>query len=207
MYNASHFRESNPELLYGFIRDNPLALLVTPDLQATHLPVLLDEARGCLRAHMARANPHWKALNGASVLAVFGGPSHYISPSWYPTKREHGKVVPTWNYVTVHVRGLGTVHENADWLLPHLNELTDQNEGRISSEWKVADAPEDFIHAQAKAIVGLEIKIEEIDGKWKVSQNRPAEDQQGVIAALENRAEPRSAAMAKLVAEKSRRSV
>ena len=205
MYTASYFRESNPELLHRFIRDNPLALLLTADLQATHLPVFLDEARGCLRAHMARANSQWKVLNGADVLAVFGGPSHYISPSWYPSKREDGKVVPTWNYVAVHVRGRCTIHDDADWLLPHLNELTDRNEAAISSEWSVADAPADFVHAQAGAIVGLEIQIEKIDGKWKVSQNRSIEDREGVVAALENRADPGSCAMAELVTEKTRK--
>lgn len=184
MYNPAHFRETRPERLHEFLRSHPLALLVTTDLQASHIPVLLDEEAGTLRGHLARANAHWKSLHGADVLAVFSGPSQYISPSWYPSKAEHGKVVPTWNYVTVHVRGRCTVHEDPEWLRPMLHQLTDRNEASVGERWSVSDAPEDYIRGLLAAIVGIEIRIDSMEGKWKASQNRSAEDREGVAAGV-----------------------
>jgi transcriptional regulator len=199
MYTPSLFAETRPEILAAFVGENPLALIVTADLQASHLPVFFDEASMCLRAHLARANAHWKSLDGADVLAVFSGPSHYISPSWYASKQKDGKVVPTWNYAVVHVRGRASIHQDPAWFDSHLQELTGRNEPTVGSDWKVADAPADYVEGLKKMIVGVEIEIQSIEGKWKVSQNRPNEDRTGVIDALTALSKPESAAMAKLV--------
>ncbi|HZQ52053.1 MAG TPA: FMN-binding negative transcriptional regulator [Bryobacteraceae bacterium] len=210
MYNPPLFAESRIEELHAFIRQHSLAAIVTSGsdgLEATHVPVVLHprlETNGVLRCHLARANPHWKSLQaGAPVLAIFQGPEHYISPSWYPSKQEHGKVVPTWNYAVVHVRGRASTFEDPEQLLQHLRTLTDQNESGADTPWSVDDAPADYIQALAKTIIGIEIAIETIEGKWKVSQNRPAADRQGVVAGLLAIDSPESVEMAKLVKERN----
>jgi transcriptional regulator len=189
MYNPASFAETRVDVLHAFIRAHPLGVLVTngPDgPEATHLPLFLDAPAGLLRCHMARANPHWQRLqSGARVLAIFSGADHYITPNWYLSKREHGKVVPTWNYATVHASGAARLIEDAPSLLRHLNELTDSHEAGFTERWSVADAPPDYIEGMAKAIVGIEIAVDRLEGKWKVSQNRPAADQESVIAGLE----------------------
>jgi transcriptional regulator len=189
MYNPVHFREVRPDVLHAFIRAHPLGTLVTsgPDgPEATHLPVFLDAEAGRMRCRMARSNPQWRRLaSGEPVLMIFTGAGHYITPNWYPEKRKHGKVVPTWNYVAVHVSGTARVFEDSPSLLRHLHELTDFHEAGFAERWSVADAPPEYIEGMAKAIVGVEIAVQRIEGKWKVSQNRSAEDQQGVIAGLE----------------------
>jgi transcriptional regulator len=211
MYNPPLFAESRVEELHAFIRQHPLAAIITggsDGLEATHVPMVLHpelSANGVLRCHLARANPHWKSLQaGVQVLAIFQGPEHYISPSWYPSKQEHGKVVPTWNYAVVHVRGHARTFEDPEQLLQHLRTLTDQNEAALETPWSVDDAPPDYIKALAKTIIGIEIAIETIEGKWKVSQNRPAADRRKVVKELLALDSPESVEMAKLVKERDR---
>jgi transcriptional regulator len=191
MYQPPHFREENLDTQHALIRAHPLGLLVTAGssgLIANPVPFHLDSAasaKGVLKLHLARANAQWKDVrDGAPVLAVFQGADSYVTPSWYQTKRETGKVVPTWNYAIVQARGPARVVEDADWLLDQINAITAEHEGSRAAPWAVGDAPEDFIRAQLKGIVGIEIEIAEIEGKWKVSQNRPAADRQGVAEGL-----------------------
>jgi transcriptional regulator len=191
MYQPPHFREDRLEVQHALIRAHPLGILITAGaggLQANAIPFLVDPAaseRGTLRAHLARANPQLKEL--ASVdecLVVFQGPQHYISPSLYATKRETGKVVPTWNYITVHAWGAPRVMDDAPWLRRQIDDLTRHNESTRDPPWHVSDAPDDFVAMQVKGIVGLEVPIVRIEGKWKTSQNRPAADRAGVVAGL-----------------------
>jgi transcriptional regulator len=155
---------------------------------ANPVPFLLDENGGCkgvLRAHVARANRQWQEIrDGAATLVVFQGADAYVTPSWYRTKQETGKVVPTWNYAVVQARGTATIIEDAAWLRAQIDALTDRHEGRRAQPWHVGDAPEPFIAAQLKGIVGIEIAIAAIEGKWKVSQNRPEGDREGVAQGL-----------------------
>jgi transcriptional regulator len=209
MYQPPHFQETRPDVLHGLIRAHPLGLLVSngPDGPvANPLPFLLDAdvpPNGRLRVHLAKANPQWRLLadNPASpVLVVFQGADTYVTPSWYETKRETGKVVPTWNYAIVQVRGIVRVIEDQDWLAQQISDLTAFQEGGRETPWAVTDAPAPFIQSQIKGIVGLEIEITAISGKWKVSQNRPVADRAGVVAGLEGEAPTdNSAAMAGLV--------
>lgn len=191
MYQPPHFREDRLDVQHRLIASHPLGLLVSAGpggLQANHVPFLVDAAasdRGTLRAHLARANPQAGELTAAGeCLVVFQGPQHYISPSLYPTKQETGKVVPTWNYITVHAWGAPKIVEDAAWLRRQIEDLTAQQEQARAAPWQVADAPEPYLAAQIKGIVGVEIPIARIEGKWKVSQNRPAVDQAGVVAGL-----------------------
>ncbi|MER9431291.1 FMN-binding negative transcriptional regulator [Mesorhizobium sp. M0408] len=195
MYQPPHFQETRPDVLHGLIRAHPLGLLVSNGVEgpvANAIPFLLDAdvpPNGRLRAHLAKANPQWRLLADnplARVLVVFQGADAYVTPSWYETKRETGKVVPTWNYAIVQVRGIVTVIENQDWLAEQISDLTMSQEGSRSAPWAVTDAPAPFIQSQIKGIVGLEIEITEISGKWKVSQNRPAADRVGVAEGLES---------------------
>jgi transcriptional regulator len=189
MYTPAPFAETRVDVLHAFIRARPLGTLVTngPDgPEATHLPVFLDASAGLLRCHMARANPQWRRLDsGGRVLVIFSGAGHYATPTWYPATREHGKVVPTWNYVAVHAAGGARLIEDTPSLLRHLHELTDSQEAAFEERWSVADAPPEYIEGLTKMIVGIEIAVDRIEGKWKVSQNRSVADQQGVIAGLD----------------------
>lgn len=210
MYQPPHFRETRLEIQHALIQTHSLGLLITagPEgLQANFIPFLIDAQKsehGTLRAHLARANPQLRELAAvAECLVVFQGPQHYISPSLYPTKRETGKVVPTWNYITVHAWGRPQVIDDAAWLRNQIEDLTRHNEESRDAPWKVSDAPEPFVAAQMKGIVGLEIPIARIEGKWKVSQNRPAVDQAGVVAGLRNGGGD-AALMASLVAGRSK---
>jgi len=209
MYQPAHFREDRRAVQHELIRAHSLGLLVTGGpggLQANHIPFLVDadgSERGTLRAHLARANPQLAELAAvAECMIAFQGPQTYISPSLYPTKREHGKVVPTWNYITVHAWGRPQVIDDAAWLRRQVEDLTSHKEDARAAPWQVSDAPEPFVAAQLKGIVGLEIPIARIEGKWKVSQNRPAVDQAGVVAGL--RGDGGDALMAALVAERSK---
>lgn len=195
MYQPPHFQETRQDVLHGLIRSHPLGLLVSNGAEgpiANAIPFLLDAdvpPNGRLRAHLAKANPQWRLLADnplAPVLVVFQGADAYVTPSWYETKRETGKVVPTWNYAIVQVRGVVTVIEDQDWLAEQISDLTMSQEGGRSAPWAVTDAPAPFIQSQIKGIVGLEIEITEISGKWKVSQNRPAADRVGVAEGLES---------------------
>jgi len=208
MYQPVHFREDRLEVQHALIRAHALGLLITSGpagLLANPIPFLVDTAaseRGTLRAHLARANPQLAELAAVTeCLVVFQGPQHYISPSLYATKRENGKVVPTWNYITVHAWGRPRVMDDAVWLRQQIEDLTQHNEEKRAAAWKVSDAPDDFVAGQVKAIVGLEIPIARIEGKWKVSQNRPAVDQAGVVAGLSGQGDE-AEAVAKAVAER-----
>ena len=208
MYQPPHFREDRLAVQHALIQAHSLGLLVTAGpggLQANHIPFLVEadgSELGMLRAHLARANPQCGELAAITeCLVVFQGPQQYISPSLYPTKREHGKVVPTWNYITVHAWGRPRIIDDAAWLRRQVEDLTSHKEGSRAAPWHVSDAPEPFVVAQLKGIIGIEIPIARIEGKWKVSQNRPAVDQNGVAAGLRGNGDEANV-MASLVAER-----
>ena len=189
MYQVPHFRELELAPLHDFIRAHPLGLLITSSggLLANAIPFLLyDEGEhGVLRCHLAKGNPQWQVLaEGAETLVAFQGTDHYISPSWYPSKAETHKVVPTWNYTMVQARGTARVIEDAAWLLAHVTALSATHEAQRPEPWEVSDAPEAFIASQLKGIVGVEIAISALEGKFKASQNRPMPDRAGVVAGL-----------------------
>jgi transcriptional regulator len=196
MYQPSAFREDRLEVQHDLIRTHPLGLLITAGpagLLANPFPFLLDAEGsdlGTLRLHVARANPQWQELEAVEeCLVVFQGPHDYVTPSWYATKRETGKVVPTWNYATVHVWGRPRIMRDDTWLRRQLEDLTLSREGQRTQPWKVDDAPADFVAMQMRAIVGVEIPIRRIEGKWKMSQNRPQADREGVITGFEEAGE------------------
>ena len=201
MYLPKHFEETRPEALHELIRAHPLGMLVTLNaagLQANSVPFILDAdpagGPGILRAHVARANPLWRETRGdVEALVVFQGPQAYISPGWYASKAEHGKVVPTWNYVTVQARGTLRAVDDAQWLRAFVTRLTTKHEAVQAQPWAVTDAPADYIDTMLRAIVGIEIPLTALTGKWKVSQNRPAADRAGVVAGLNAIGQPQSA--------------
>jgi len=211
MYLPSHFKETRTAVLHELIRSHPLAVLVTLDgtgLVANHIPLEIDPGageHGTLRGHVARGNSVWKSYRPeVDAMAIFQGPQGYITPAYYATKAETGEVVPTWNYVTVHAHGPLRVIDDAAWLRAFVEQLTDRHEARRElpaggAPWKVSDAPASYIDKLVKAIVGVEIPIARIEGKWKVSQNRPAEDRAGVIAGLTQGSDPVQHAMAELL--------
>jgi transcriptional regulator len=204
MYRPPAFREDRPELLHAVIRAHPLATLVThgpSGLTANLVPFTLvpgEDGPDLLRAHLARANPQLADLRaGGEALVIFQGPQAYVSPSWYPSKREHGKAVPTWNYILVQAHGRPRVVDDAAWLRAQIDALTTLQEAGRADPWAVADAPADYVTAQLKGIAGVEIAIERIEGKWKASQNQPAANHAGVVAGLREQdpASPMAAAM------------
>ena len=191
MYIPEAFRVDDPEVLHALIRSHPLGTVITSGiggLQAAPLPFLFDAAEGrhgTLRAHLARANPLIDALRGcAECLVLFHGPQGYVSPSWYPSKQQHHKVAPTWNYAMVQARGRATVIDDAAWLREQIAALTAEHEAHRDAPWSPADAPADFIAGMIAGIAGIEIAIEALDGKFKLSQNRGRADRDGVIEAL-----------------------
>ncbi|WP_454846781.1 FMN-binding negative transcriptional regulator [Pseudomonas farris] len=191
MYTPSNFAIDDLNELHQQILGTRLAVLVThgeQGLQASHLPLLLNAEHGpngTLYGHLARANPQWRELqNGAEALVIFAGADAYVSPSFYPSKAEHGKVVPTWNYVAVHAYGMAEVFTDADRLRTLVSALTDRHEAGRTHPWKVADAPTDYIDGMLKAIVGFALPIQRLDGKRKLSQNRNAADIAGVREGL-----------------------
>ncbi|MFT7526637.1 MAG: transcriptional regulator [Arenicella sp.] len=190
MYNPSPFKQQDDQQLKSFIAQYPLATLVSISslgLEANHIPFYFIEEAGkpLLRGHIAKANPLWKEVADKSqVLMIFKGPQSYISPNWYPSKKEHGKVVPTWNYAAVHLSGeISFISDNA-WKLDMLNTLTNKSERHQTDPWKVADSPEGHIERQMAGIVGIEISLSSMHGKWKMSQNRSESDHQGVVDGL-----------------------
>ena len=205
MYQVAAFREDRIEVMHALIRAHPLATLVSVSagaLEANHLPLLIEAdpaPNGALRGHVARSNPLWRQLPEGEVLAVFQGPQAYVTPSWYPSKREHGKVVPTWNYAVVHVRGPLVVHDDREWLRDLVSRLTLSQEAGRSQPWGVGDAPAEYIDRMLEAIVGIEIPVTSIEGKWKVSQNRVQADRDGVAAGLRGRGDAEAQSMARLV--------
>jgi transcriptional regulator len=204
MYLPRHFAEERLDVLHAAMTDHPLGLLVThgaAGLDANPVPFMVDATRGpfgTLRAHVARANPLWKDAGG-EVLVMFQGPQAYVSPGWYASKAEHGKVVPTWNYIVVQARGVLRAFDDAAWLRDFVGTLTDRHEAGREKPWQVGDAPDDFIAQTLKAIVGIEVELTALVGKWKVSQNRPAADREGVVRGLEAQGDDASRAMAEAV--------
>ena len=191
------------------MHERPLATLVTlaaAGLNANHLPFELDSEplpNGTLRCHVARANPVWRDYSrDTEALVIFHGPQLYISPSWYETKKQSGEVVPTYNYAVVHAYGALRIIDDRAWLRGLVTRLTERFESASSAPWRVSDAPDDFIDRQLGAIVGIEIKITKLAGKWKVSQNRPALDRAGVVEALSETASADSLAIAQMIKER-----
>jgi len=203
MYTPAHFRESRLSTLHALIQAYPFATLAgvaSAGIEAVHLPLLLsgsDGPFGALHGHVARANPVWRTLgNGSEVLAIFQGPNRYISPNWYPSKHEHGKVVPTWNYLVVHARGSIRWIDDPEWVRRHVEETVRTHESHQDHPWSVADAPRDFITRMLGGIVGFEVRVASMDGKWKLSQNRNPADRLGVIEGLQNQSNTMAAEMA-----------
>jgi transcriptional regulator len=206
MYQPAMFREDRLEVQHALIRAHPLGLLVTngPDgPEANPIPFLLDPAAsplGTLRGHLARANGQWRGFDPEGpVLVVFQGVHHYVTPSWSETKRETGKVVPTSNYAIVQARGRARAVQDRDWLAAQVAALTASQEAGRAEPWRVTDAPAPFVATQLKAIVGVEVAITAIEGKWKMSQNRPPADRRGVVRGLEASGDPAALEVAALV--------
>jgi len=206
MYMPKHFEETRVEVLHTLIREHPLGALVTlgaEGLNANHIPFEIDPEPapfGTLRGHVARANPVWReSVPGVEALVMFQGPAAYVSPSWYASKRETGKVVPTYNYAVVHAYGPLRIVEDADWLRGLVGRLTDKFEAGRPEPWQVDDAPASFVDAQLRAIVGLEIPVTRLLGKWKMSQNRSAPDRAGVIRGLRGNTDADAMSIASLV--------
>ncbi|MEG0009162.1 MAG: FMN-binding negative transcriptional regulator [Aeromonas sp.] len=194
MYLPTHFAVTDPEALHALMRAYPLGTLVTHGeggLDADHLPFEFDAEEGehgVLRAHVARNNPLWQAVtDGQEVLVVFKAADGYVSPNWYPSKQEHHKQVPTWNYAVVHAHGRIRVRDDARFVRRLLASLTRVHEAAEPAPWKMADAPRDYLEAMVAAVVGIEIEISELVGKFKLSQNKEAADRQGVVDALQER--------------------
>jgi transcriptional regulator len=206
VYIPKHFEEPRIHVMHDLIRAYPLSTVVTgtsSGLNANHIPLHLSESSepyGVLRGHVARANPLLDDIrNEAEALAIFHGPNAYITPSWYATKKETGKVVPTWNYSAVHAYGVFRIIEEASWVRDQLNSLTTENESDFPEPWSISDAPPDYIDQIMKAIVGVEMVITKLLGKWKVSQNQPSQNQASVIAGLKESGSSTALAMAALV--------
>lgn len=168
-------------------------------LVSTPLPLQYDPERGALVGHVARNNPHWQAAATGESLAIFAGVDAYVSPGWYASKAEHGRVVPTWNYEVLHVHGALSIHDDPEWLRAQVHALTARHEAAQPEPWKVTDAPDRFIDGQLRAIVGLELTVARVEGKAKLSQNRPAADRLGVAAGLAASPDPREHAVATAV--------
>ena len=207
MYMPPAFRNQDLGALHDAIRNYPLGTLVTgtPELTANHVPFCIDadagsHGFGLLRAHLARGNEQASLPAGeAECLVLFLGVDHYVTPSWYETKRATGKVVPTWNYIAVHARGTLRIIDDALWIRRQIEALTQSHERGRSAPWAVSDAPEDFVAGQVRGIVGVEIDIVDLQGKWKLSQNRNLADRQGVAAGLTQDGDPAGTAMSTMI--------
>jgi len=207
MYQPEHFKVDDITRMQALMRAHPFATLVSAGgslgLFATHLPTVVkaEGTHGVVECHLARANPHWKDLAaGGEALMIFHGPDGYISPNWYPSKAEHHKAVPTWNYATVHAYGRPAVMEDDGWKRRHVAELSDQEERAQPRPWALSDAPDDYVRVMLRGIVGFRFEISRLEGKWKMSQNREMRDRKGVADGLAQRGEGSDAAMADLVA-------
>ena len=213
MYNPPWFREDDLDLIRGEIKRNGFGTLVTVASSggplASHVPMILDETRGqkgTLYGHVARGNLQWRdTRTGSEALAIFLGPDAYITPRWYETKKENGKVVPTWDYVAIHVRGPITFFHDTTRIRDVVTRLTNKHESGASDPWEVSDAPRDYIESQLKSIVGFEVAVSRIDGKWKMSQNRPDADRMGVVRGLAERDEPQDAQVSQRVREQKKK--
>ena len=206
MYLPSAFAETRVEVLHALMRERPFATLVTQGatgIVADHLPLRLAvgaDGRCRLLGHVARANPLWRDGAGREALAVFHGPQAYVTASWYPTKREHGRAVPTWNYVVVHARGRLSAIEDPQRLRALLDDLVEHHESAQPEPWRIDDAPADYLEKMLAAIVGIEIEVAELTGKWKTSQNQPVQNRQGVATGLGALGGDNARAMGALVA-------
>ena len=206
-YNPDKHRVAESPELYDFVRAHPLATLVSTGpkgISVSHLPMLIEDSRdgtpAMLRGHVARANNHWQDIGeGIEALAIFHGPQAYVTPQWYPSKLKHGKAVPTWNYAVVHVHGRIRTISDPVWLHQHVSELSAQHEKAFAHQWLVTDAPEDFIAKMLQAIVGLEMTVTKIEGKWKLNQNRDEHDRTGVMVGLSARDDANSQAVSELM--------
>lgn len=190
MYQPAHFVEQDPDALLALMKAAPLATLIRggAELAADVLPLEVERiASGWrLTGHVARANALWREADGQPVLALFQGPQAYVSPTWYPSKAEHGKAVPTWNYAMVQAHGRLRAIEDTAWLRAFVTRLTERHEGGRAMPWHVADAPDGYVDSMLRAIVGIEIEVTRLEGKFKLSQNRSAEDRTGVVLGLES---------------------
>ena len=209
MYLPPYHVETDVAVMQALIQAHPLGTWVTSGadgLAANHIPFILDRTcgtHGTLRAHVARANPIWRTLSGgANSLVIFQGPQSYITPSWYPGKQIDGKVVPTWNYTVVHTRGVANAIEDPVWIYQLITDLTRANESSNPQPWQVSDAPANFIEQMAKAIVGIEIALTGMEGKWKLSQDETLADRQGTIAGLAAQRNTNATDLARLVQER-----
>ena len=193
MFLPDHFRVEDVPQMHALIRAHPFAALVSSGasgLYASHLPTVLKEEGefGAIECHLSRANPHWKELSaGNEALMIFQGVNGYITPNWYPTKAETGKVVPTWNYAVVHAYGRPEAMTDLAWLRRHVGELTAQQERSVAKPWALSDAPERYVETMLRGIVGFRFAITRLEGKWKMSQNREVQDRHGVVAGLHTR--------------------
>jgi len=190
MYLPKHFSVDDPALLAQLIAEYPLATIVGSlenQLEVNHLPLMLSSDGTKLYGHIARVNPLVKVAGSSntSVTAIFNGPQAYVTPAWYPSKKETGKVVPTWNYAVVHAQGNIKLIEDVQWLRSHVAQMTNIHEPTYQSNWKLDDAPEDYVQMMLKAIIGIEIEVQSLTGKFKLSQNRPAEDYAAVVETIE----------------------
>jgi transcriptional regulator len=213
MYLPVHFEETRTEVLHALIAEHPLGALVTvgsDGLTGNHIPFLLnasDGPHGTLIGHVARNNALWQDHDtNVDALVIFQGASAYISPNWYATKQRTHEVVPTYNYAVVHVHGPLTIHDDPKWLRGVVGKLTKAMEALQAAPWKMADAPSGFIAQQLENIVGIEIPISRITGKWKTSQNRPIEDRVGAVDGLRASGDPAHAEMAELIEQTIKRS-
>jgi transcriptional regulator len=196
MYVPAHFA-ADDEAVQELLANHGAADLVTmtsDGLVATMLPFVYDHSRGALLGHLARNNDHWRRTVIGDALVIMRGPDSYVSPAWYASKREHGRVVPTWNYITAHVYGTMTVYDDPGWVADVVRRLSDHHEAGRAEPWSVDDAPEKYVSGQLRAIVGVEIGIKRIEAKFKLSQNRPDADIDGVIEGLREYGDQRSAA-------------
>jgi transcriptional regulator len=211
MYIPRHNEEKRPSVMQALMVSHPLATLVTlgsDGLFASHIPMVFEadgSEFGVLKGHISRANAQWRDFTPAvDALAIFAGPQHYVTPSWYFENGEHAREVPTWNYAVVHAYAPLKVVEDKQWLLAHVSTLTNIHEAGFPVPWKVSDPPEDFIGSLLQGIIGLELSIRRLEGKWKVSQNRTASARQGVIDGLAKLNTPDSLAMKALVEERKK---
>jgi transcriptional regulator len=209
LYRQPHFDETDSGAIRSLVAGHPLGMLITvgsDGISANHIPFLLDEQRGergSLIGHVARNNALWRNHDPAlEPLVVFQGPSAYISPNWYPTKQETHQVVPTYNYAVLHVYGQLIVHDDQKWLRGVVGKLTKAMEARQPEPWRMGQAPAAFIESQLDNIVGIELAISRVLGKWKMSQNRPVADREGAAAGLRASGDPAEAAVSKLILER-----
>jgi transcriptional regulator len=208
LYLPAHFNETRPDVLHALMREYPLATLVAvtdSGLVANHLPMRIsaDPAPGILRGHVARANPLWKEYRSdVEALAIFQGPQTYISPALYPSKQVSGEVVPTWNYAVVHARGTLRFIHDADWLRDFVSSLTDEHEAKRPQPWKVTDAPAAYVDKNLALIVGFELSISSLTGKWKLGQNRTQADRQGLIDGLGQAEDANSRQLSEMLASR-----